>query len=266
MTDEAEPFLPARARKSSWRLAMVLVALLGVGIVTLIGQLTVPRRPWWAPDRENSYDVFDVGHDHQALSTAAEWVGHLTIPTVLRVLTLVVAVVLWRRGLRATAVWWAVTMVVSGAVAIVVRELVARPRPHWPDSGPLVDGYTFPSGHATNAAVFAGCVVVVTWPHLRRAWRAVVVVAGIAFFVTVGASRLLLGVHSVSDILSAWALAASLLLGMFAVGATPAVRRLMPSVRDVRDVRDDRDDRDDRGVSSDRDDRAVRAVRGEKDS
>jgi membrane-associated phospholipid phosphatase len=148
---------------------------------------------------------------------------------VLRVITVIGAVVLWRRGLRLTALWWAVTMIVSGAIAIVVREIVARPRPHWPGSGPVVDGYTYPSGHATSAAVFAGCCAVVLWPHLGRAGRALTVAAGLLFLVAVGGSRLVLGVHSIGDVLAAWALAACLLLAMIALGATPAVRRRVPA-------------------------------------
>ena len=197
---------------------LTVLALLCAGAVALIGGLTVRGHGWWALDQRWSHRLFDVGHRHQTLTSAAEWVGHLTVPTVLRVITLVGAVVLWRRGWRREAVWWSLTMIISGAVAIGLRNVVARPRPHWPGSGPIVEGYTFPSGHATSAAVFAGCVLVVFWPHLRPIARVGGSVVAVAFLVAVGVSRLLLGVHRVGDVVAAWALAAALLLFAGALG------------------------------------------------
>ena len=196
---------------------LALAAAVFAGVVTLIGVLTDRGQAWWRPNQRESREVFDVGVHHEVLATTSDWVGNLTIPTVLRVITLLGAVLLWRRGRRAMAVWWVLTMVVGGAVAIGVRELIARPRPHWPGSGPLVDGYTFPSGHATSAALFAGTLVVVLWPYLGRGARVATSVAAVAFLVLVGVSRLILGVHSVGDVVAAWALAACLLLTALAV-------------------------------------------------
>lgn len=201
------------------------LAVLFAGVVAVIGVLTVRGRAWWALDQRWSQRFFDLGHRHQTLTTASEWIGHLTVPTVLRVITLIGAVLLWRRGQRRSAIWWSLTMIISGAVAIALRTVVARPRPHWPGSGPVVEGYTFPSGHATSAAVFAGCVLVVLWPHLRRVARVAVSVAGVVLFVAVGVSRLLLGVHRIGDVTAAWALAAALLLAAAALGADETVGR-----------------------------------------
>lgn len=212
------------SRSATSPLVLALGSIFFVGVIVLIGELTVRGRLWWAPDEERSKQVFDVGLRHDALATMSDWIGHLTVPTVLRVVTLICAVLLWRRGLRAVALWWAATMLISGALAIGSRYLVARQRPHWPGSGPLVEGYTFPSGHAANAAVFAGCIVIITWPYLGRIGRAATTLAGLVFFVAVGASRLVLGVHRISDVVAAWALAAALLLAMLAVAAEPRVR------------------------------------------
>jgi membrane-associated phospholipid phosphatase len=223
--DDTQVRLPGTDRSAALAPLLVLASILFAGVILLIGELTVPGRLWWASDQERSKQVFDAGLHHDALATLADWIGHLTVPTVLRVVTVVCAVLLWRRGLRAVALWWVATMLISGGVAIGLRYLVARQRPHWPGSGPLVEGYTFPSGHATSAAVFAGCVVIVTWPYLGRIGRAATTLAAVVFFVAVGGSRLVLGVHRISDVLAAWALAAALLLAMLAVAAEPRVRR-----------------------------------------
>lgn len=225
MADDRHEFLPVATRDGRRRLAYVLVGALLFGFFLLIGELTVRHHPWWSPDRSGSRRVFDYGHDHAWLTTAAEWVGHITVPTALRVLTLVCAVLLWRRGRRAEALWWSLTMVIGGAIAIVLRELVARPRPHWPGSGPPVEGYTFPSGHAASAALFAGSALIVAWPHLGRAGRVAASAAALLFTALVGVSRLLLGVHSILDVAAAWVLATVILLVAVAVVADPTVRR-----------------------------------------
>jgi membrane-associated phospholipid phosphatase len=225
-TNGGRRFLPESSAR--WRAALLIATALLSGVILLIGLLTVRGRAWWAPDQRLSRRIFEAGLRHDVLSTAAEWIGDLTIPTVLRVVTLIGAVVLWRRGLREAALWWVTTMIVAGAVAIALRYVVARPRPHWPGSGPLVEGYTFPSGHAANAAVFAGCVAVLAWRYLDRIGRVAWTVAGVAFLLLVGGSRLVLGVHRVSDVLAAWALAGALLALMLAVAAEPRIRRRLP--------------------------------------
>jgi membrane-associated phospholipid phosphatase len=215
-------FLPGATRNV--RLGLVAAATVLLGFFLLTGELTVRHHPWWSPDRSWSRRIFDYAHDRPGLTTAAEWVGHVTIPTVLRILTLLGAVLLWRWGRRTEAIWWSLTVVVGGFIAIAARELVARPRPHWPGSGPPVEGYTFPSGHACSAALFAGCVLIVAWPRLRLLGRVVASLAAALFTALVGVSRLFLGVHSVLDVAAAWVLAAIIILVALALAASPTVR------------------------------------------
>lgn len=203
--------------RSPSRPVLLAIALVCAAAIPVIGVLTVPEAAWWGADVVRSKGMFDVGLRHDLLAGIARWVGYLTVPTVLRVLALVGAVVLWRRGLRTAAVWLVVTMLIGGAVAIGLRYAVGRPRPDWPGSGPPVEGFTFPSGHATNAAVFAGCLVILAWPYLDRIARFLAVLAGVAFVVLVGASRVVLGVHRISDVLAAWLLAVALVTFMVAI-------------------------------------------------
>jgi undecaprenyl-diphosphatase len=222
-SDDGRPFLPGLSGSAAARLALVVLAVLFVGLALVIGELTVREHLWWAEDQARSRQVFDAGLRHSALPPVAEWTGHVTVPTVLRIVTLVAAVLLWRRGRRDLALWWAITMLVAGAVAIGSRYAVARERPHWPGSGPPVEGFTFPSGHATNAAVFAGCVLVLLWPRLDGRLRVVGVVVALVFTVAVAASRVVLGVHCISDVVAAWAVAAALLSTSLAIAADPRV-------------------------------------------
>lgn len=138
------------------------------------------------------------GQDHPLWLSAMRTLTHLgdTI-TVVVVDVAVFAFCVWRSRPRA-ALFVAVVGLGAGAVRIVVREVVARPRPVdalWP-----ADGLAFPSGHTTNAAAMMAIIVGVCWPVLRgRGRTALVIVASIAAL-AVGLSRIAGAVHWTSDV------------------------------------------------------------------
>jgi undecaprenyl-diphosphatase len=80
-----------------------------------------------------------------------------------------------------------------------------RPRPL--NGFVVVDSNGFPSGHTANAAAAALTAVLLLWPHLRRAARAVLVVAAVCFAVAVGLTRVVLLAHWPADVLGGWLLA-----------------------------------------------------------
>lgn len=102
-------------------------------------------------------------------------------------------------------------LVGGGAVPLVLfsaKALVGRQRPPLPFALIDADGYSFPSGHATGTAAI---MVISAWMLTRWLirWWAVRVTAwalaiGSAFLI--GFSRVYLGVHYVSDVLSGWML------------------------------------------------------------
>jgi undecaprenyl-diphosphatase len=109
------------------------------------------------------------------------------------------------------------------AVRIGVRDLVARPRPtdgFWAESG-----YSFPSGHTTNATIMVSLVLIVAWPYLRRPGRPVAVASAVTYAVAVGFSRLAGGVHWPSDVFGGLLLAVGLTCGAAAVTPLPAPPR-----------------------------------------
>lgn len=115
------------------------------------------------------------------------------------------AVVTWRawREARVKAGVY-VLLSVSGAMAVdfVLKALTSRPRP-WrvlPAThviGPLELSYSLPSGHTTAAAALA-VAVGVAWPRTRR------ITFPLALLIAL--SRLVVGAHYPSDVLSALAL------------------------------------------------------------
>ncbi len=101
-------------------------------------------------------------------------------------------------------------LLVAGAGALtldpVLKALVGRLRPVVAHPIAYGTGDSFPSGHALGSIVCYGALYLVFLPATRGGWRRLFTVAIAALIVAIGASRLLLGVHFLSDVLGAWAL------------------------------------------------------------
>jgi undecaprenyl-diphosphatase len=125
--------------------------------------------------------------------------------------------VLWTLIAVATAIvairrrWrLAVYLLVTGAGALVLdpvlKSLVGRLRPVVPHPIAHGTGDSFPSGPSFGSIVCYGAVLLVFLPAARGRWRPAFI-AGIAALVAlIGISRILLGVHYLSDVVGAWAL------------------------------------------------------------
>lgn len=109
----------------------------------------------------------------------------------------------WYRG----AVLVVVTLLGAGVLDGGLKLLFGRTRPeaffdHYPSPGT----YSFPSGHALFAMAFFGGLAVLLYDRLRRpALRLVVAVAAVAIILSIGVSRIYLGVHYPSDVLGGYA-------------------------------------------------------------
>jgi undecaprenyl-diphosphatase len=138
-----------------------------------------------------------------ALLFLTHWVWD---PNVFRVLVAVACVGLWMRGDRRTAVWAAVVMTVGGLTGTLVKIAVARDRPMFVDPVATAGGWSFPSGHALNAVLGCGVLLVVLLPRTPPRWRFVLWVVAVVSVLGVGFTRIALGVHYLSDVVAGWAL------------------------------------------------------------
>lgn len=132
----------------------------------------------------------------------------------------------WRRhGLRTRALWALVTLLVTWNLGLVIKHLVQRSRPVVEDALTHAPGWSFPSGHAMNAASAGVILVLLVWPLLGRRGRIAITTAVTAAVVLTGVDRVMLGAHYPSDVVAGFALGAAMSGAAYIgyVGLHPAV-------------------------------------------
>jgi undecaprenyl-diphosphatase len=151
----------------------------------------------------------DFATEHQV------WVDFMLVwswvfsPMSLRLVALVMVVWLVRKYHAWRLTWWVVvTMAAGGILAAVLKLLVGRERPEMLNPVAEAAGYSFPSGHADNAALACAVFLLVLLPFLRdrRGPRIALWVAAIIIPIITGLCRVGLGVHWTSDVLAGWLL------------------------------------------------------------
>jgi len=200
---------PGAADLAHRRLAGAALGLVLLGV--LVGPLAVLVHDQWGPlvrlDAATSRAAERLVEAAPAVLTAARLVTHLGDPVVVTVASVLTLVVLLARGARRLALY--VLLVRLGALLLStsVKLAVARARPVFDLPVATAFGYSFPSGHALGGSAFWLSTAVVLLPLVRPAARRWLLGAAVAIALAVAASRVLLGVHYLSDV------AAGLVLG-----------------------------------------------------
>jgi undecaprenyl-diphosphatase len=193
-----------------------LLAALSVGLYALIAYTVVIS----ADPGPTTGDM--TAHD-LAADLASGW-----LTDVARVLTDLgsLAVVLPLAGLAGIALAvnrrWTELGVLAAALAISVvgvteiKDAVDRPRP--PNGLEDPGGSSFPSGHSAYSVIYAWMAITIV-ARLRPGLTngTAVIIVGICLTGVVGLSRIYLGVHYLSDVISGWGLGVSAFSGCAAV-------------------------------------------------
>ncbi|WEV60762.1 phosphatase PAP2 family protein [Streptococcaceae bacterium ESL0729] len=104
-------------------------------------------------------------------------------------------------------------LVVSGIVAPLAKHLYQRPRPPFEDHLITESGYSFPSGHSTVSMLVFLALILIFLPRIEKTWLKILLVTCLSLLiVTIGFSRIYLGVHYPSDVLGGFALASAAVL------------------------------------------------------
>ncbi|GAA1757120.1 phosphatase PAP2 family protein [Luedemannella helvata] len=99
-------------------------------------------------------------------------------------------------------------LVVSAMGAAILdpglKALIGRLRPEVPSPVAFGEGSSFPSGHTLNSFICYGALVLVFLPALSPRGRRVLIGAVATLLGLIGLTRVMLGVHYVSDVVGAW--------------------------------------------------------------
>ncbi len=128
------------------------------------------------------------------------------------VATLVAVVFLVVKGYRRAAVWTIGVMTSVGLITWAIKQGIGRARPVWDDPVQVLTSYSFPSGHSSGIVGSMGVAVVLTSMLVRRRGvRRAVLGLAVVLVLLVGADRIFLGVHNLSDVVAGYLLGFALL-------------------------------------------------------
>lgn len=121
--------------------------------------------------------------------------------------------------------WLTAALVAAGTISgswivTLVKGHVARARPDLLDRLTEVSGMSFPSGHATNSAIiYLTIAALLTQTTPGRHVRAYIFVLAVLLVGLIGFSRIYLGVHWTSDVLTGWSFGTLWALAWWLAGA-----------------------------------------------
>jgi undecaprenyl-diphosphatase len=144
---------------------------------------------------------FDAG---VTIAKAVSVLGAL--PTVIALVAVAAGVLVWR-GERASAIALATGLLLTWAGVHITKSAVDRPRPA--RSLVTVEDASYPSGHAAYAVTWVAVAVGISRALPNVASRFAFVTVAIIIAAAVGASRVYLRAHYISDVVGGWALAST---------------------------------------------------------
>jgi membrane-associated phospholipid phosphatase len=185
---------------------LVAVTVAGLVFTVLLVLVRLQWRPLESIDHGAATRINGLVAGHPALISVVKAVTFLGSDGVLWTIIGVSAVFLaFRRRWRLV-----LYLLVTGAGALVMdpilKSLVGRLRPVVAHPIAHGGGNSFPSGHSLGSIVCYGAVLLVFTPMTRGRWRTALRAVIVTLVALIGISRILLGVHYLSDVLGGWTL------------------------------------------------------------
>lgn len=208
-----------RLRRSTFTIVGTVLCGLGFLVWTL-----------WMPTAVNGLWSFGIPSPDSAFGQIMIIMAGATAPIVLAVVAVVASMMLSRRRFFVVSGVALLTWVLAWSAAKVVKELAAVARPDSPYLDTITQsGYSYPSGHVTVWAAMA--VLATTIASTMRRPLLPVAAASWAGVLLVAANRLILGAHTITDVVG------GLLLG----GFVASLANLITDVHVVRNAKSGED-------------------------
>ncbi|MGJ9413863.1 phosphatase PAP2 family protein [Aeromicrobium sp. CF4.19] len=214
-------------RATPGRPGILLVVL--ATLTTLLALLALAVGTGWEPLLDLDEEVAQGAYE---LSSGAPWlVGLMEIVALVfgnwpiaGVLAVTAGIAFWRREWRIGA--WVVLSTVAALLGnVLLKLLFTRERPFWDEPLHEIGGYSFPSGHSAGAGLFVTVLVLLTIVQTGRGWRRrLLITLWVAVGILVAASRVLLGVHFLSDVTAGLAFGIVVTLALWLLVANDVTR------------------------------------------
>ncbi|PGM56154.1 phosphatase PAP2 family protein [Bacillus sp. AFS053548] len=105
---------------------------------------------------------------------------------------------------RSELILFIAALIGSNILCILLKLFFHRARP---ELHRLIEisGYSFPSGHATNAMTVYGILAFILWRNIRTKFgRSLLIIISLIMILLIGISRIYLGVHFPSDVIAGY--------------------------------------------------------------
>lgn len=196
-----------KLRRQSRTLAPLTIVTAAALVFTILLLLVRVRwKPLESVDHDGAAWLNNLIAGHAAAVTVVKDITMLGSTVVLSVVIAAACVLLALRRRWRLAIY----LIVTGAGALVLdpvlKVLVGRLRPVVAHPIAHAPGNSFPSGHAFGSIVCYGALLLVFLPAAASRWRRWFGIAIAVIVAVVGISRILLGVHFISDVVGGWAL------------------------------------------------------------
>lgn len=117
----------------------------------------------------------------------------------------VAALLIYRRE-KALLQLWLIAILGSGALIGGLKSIFQRPRPVLENPFAVEASYSFPSGHSMSSVVLYGMLAYILILTVPKVAARLLIFATIIVGVGVGMSRMVLGVHYLSDVVAGWSI------------------------------------------------------------
>ncbi len=196
-----------RLKRPSRSLAPLIAVTVAAAVFTILLVLVLLRwRPLESADHHAAVRLNALIAPHPALVTVVKAVTSLgSSPVLAAVVTLAAIYLLIRRRWRLT-LYLVVTCAGAFVLDPVIKALVGRLRPVVAHPVAHGIGNSFPSGHSLDSIVCYGALLLVFLPAAKGRWRVYFISVVSVLVALIGISRILLGVHFISDVIAGWAI------------------------------------------------------------
>jgi membrane-associated phospholipid phosphatase len=124
----------------------------------------------------------------------------------LTTLAVLATAILVRARAHGLAAGWVCAMIGTGVLNEALKRAFARPRPSFAEPIVIASGFSFPSGHSMGTMVATTMLAYAAFRWVSAVkWRRITVAFAITWTLTMGFSRMYLGVHYLSDVIAGFA-------------------------------------------------------------